>query len=146
MEAVINPKMSFGQWLNQRRKSLGFTREELAQRIGCAAVTLNKIEADARRPSTQIAELLALHLNIPPGERAAFVRFARAEVVESAVPWGTPFHAPTNLTDQPTPLIGRDEDVSIVRKRLHQSRLLTLIGWRLTKGIISRPKRNWSKA
>ncbi len=126
----MTAKMSFGQWLKQRRKVLDLTREDLAGRIGCAVVTLRKIEADERRPSKQIAELLAEFLNIPSHERAAFVRFARAEAVESDAPWGTPFHPPTNLPTQPTLLVGRDEDVATLRKRLLQpeSRMLTLTG------------------
>src|SRR5512134_681764 len=123
MEAVMTAKISFGQWLKQRRKALDLTREDLAGRIGCAAVTLNKIEADLRRPSRQIAELLAEHLNIPPDERAAFVQFARAEAAESAAPWGTPYQPPTNIPVPPTPLIGRDEDTVAICKRLLSSRL-----------------------
>ncbi|MBC7811992.1 MAG: tetratricopeptide repeat protein [Burkholderiales bacterium] len=121
---------TFGQWLKQRRKALDLTQEELAQRIGCAANTLYKIEADERRPSKQVAALLAELLNIPPDERPAFVRFARAEAVADSAPWGTPFHPPTNLPTQPTVLIGREEDVTAIRKRLLQSevRLLTLTG------------------
>ena len=123
-------KMSFGQWLKQRRKALDMTRENLAQKIGCATVTLYKIEVNERRPSKQIAELLAEYLNITPDERLAFVHFARGEPTESAVPWGTPFHPPTNLVTSPTLLIGRDEDV-VARCRLllqPKCRLLTLIG------------------
>jgi predicted ATPase/DNA-binding XRE family transcriptional regulator len=129
-EAGMTDQTSFGQWLKQRRKALDLTREDLSGRIGCAAVTLYKIEADERRPSKQIATLLAEHLNIPPDERAAFVHFARAEGAEDSAPWGTPFHPPTNLAAQPTPLIGRGEDIAALHKRLTQpeSRLLTLIG------------------
>lgn len=126
----MNAQTSFGQWLKQRRKALDLTREELAQRIGCASNTLYKIEADERRPSKQIAALLAEHLNVPPDERPAFIRFARAEEAENAAPWGTPFHPPSNLPAQPTLLIGRDEDVAAIRKRLlpDEPRLLTLTG------------------
>ncbi|MEO8606292.1 MAG: tetratricopeptide repeat protein [Chloroflexota bacterium] len=127
---VISAKISFGQWLKQRRKALDLTREDLAGRIGCAAVTLYKIESDERRPSKQIAALLAQHLNISLDEQAAFVQFARAEAVDAVAPWGTPFHSPTNLPAQPTLLIGRDEDVAAIQKRLvrPESRLLTLVG------------------
>ncbi len=123
-------KISFGQWLKQRRKALDLTREDLAVRIGCAINTLYKIEADERRPSKQIAELFAHHLNIPPDEHLAFIQFARARESDSEAPWGTHFHPPTNLPSQPTLLIGRDEDVSTIHKRLlrNESRLLTLVG------------------
>src|SRR5258705_10662838 len=119
-EAVMTTKTSFGQWLKQRRKALDLTREDLARRIGCAAVTLYKIEADERRPSKQIAELLAEHLNIIPDERAAFVNFARTETAESAAPWCTPFHPPRNLPTQPTLLIGRSDYGTAIRKLLFQ--------------------------
>src|SRR5690349_21218342 len=72
---LMTDKDVFGQWLKQRRKALDFTREDLAQRIGCAVVTLKKIEAGERRPSKQIAELLGQHLNIPLDNRVAFVTF-----------------------------------------------------------------------
>jgi DNA-binding XRE family transcriptional regulator len=51
--------------LKQRCKTLDVTREGLAQRVGCAEVTLYKIETDERRPSKQMAERLAEQLNIP---------------------------------------------------------------------------------
>jgi len=71
---------SFGRWLQRRRKALDLTQDELAQRVGCAAETLRKIEADARRPSRQIAERLAHALELREAEHAAFIRAARAEL------------------------------------------------------------------
>ena len=56
---------SFGSWLKQRRKALDLTQEELARRIGCATVTLQKIELDERRPSKEIAARMAEALEIP---------------------------------------------------------------------------------
>jgi transcriptional regulator with XRE-family HTH domain len=58
--------VSFGAWLKQRRKALDLTCEELAQQVGCAVVTLRKLEIDARRPSRQMAERLAVHLQLAP--------------------------------------------------------------------------------
>jgi len=69
---------AFGQQVRQRRRSLDLTQEELARRVGCAAITLRKIEAGDLRPSQQIAERLALALAIPLDERAEFVRQARS--------------------------------------------------------------------
>jgi transcriptional regulator with XRE-family HTH domain len=57
---------SFGRWLTLRRQAVHVQRTELAARIGCAVVTLQKIEVDERRPSRQIAERLAEQLAIPP--------------------------------------------------------------------------------
>src|SRR5512143_3813698 len=69
---------AFGQQVRQRRRSLDLTQEELARRVGCAAITLRKIEAGDLRPSQQIAERLAMALAIPLDERAEFVRQARS--------------------------------------------------------------------
>ena len=82
---------SFGQLVKARRRELGLTQDELAHRVGCAPVTLRKIEYDDLRPSVQIAERLAMALNIPLEERAAFVRLARTE------------RAPEPLTPTPAP-------------------------------------------
>src|SRR5262245_37485787 len=57
--------VSFGLWLEKRRKSLDLTREELANKIGSSVSALRKIESDERRPSKQLAELLANALDIP---------------------------------------------------------------------------------
>lgn len=71
---------SFGGWIRRRRKALDLTREALAAQVGCATVTIRKIEADERRPSRQIAERLATCLAIPPEDQDAFLRAARAEL------------------------------------------------------------------
>src|SRR5438105_2532356 len=70
---------SFGYWLRRRRKALDLTQVELAQRVSCSLELIQKIEADARRPSRQLAEKLAECLGLPADERAAFVQAARAE-------------------------------------------------------------------
>ncbi len=82
---------TFGQLVKARRRELGLTQDELAHRVGCAPVTLRKIEYDDLRPSVQIAERLAMALNIPLEERAAFVRLARTERVPEPL---TPTPAP----------------------------------------------------
>ena len=46
-EAVMAAESSFGRWLQRRRKALDLTQEELAQRVGCAAETIRKIEVSA---------------------------------------------------------------------------------------------------
>src|SRR5262245_23765796 len=70
---------TFGAWLKRRRKEYGYTQQELAQLVGCSTITITKIEADERRPSRQIVDLLAQHLEIRPDERVQFAQFARAE-------------------------------------------------------------------
>jgi len=92
----MSDEISFGRWLQRRRKALDLTQEALALRVGCAAETLRKIEADARRPSRQIAERLADALELPATEHALFIKVARAELnVDRLAP-------PTRSVDQVT--------------------------------------------
>ena len=70
-------EVSFGEWLKRRRKALDLTQEQLAQQISCSTSALRKLEAEERRPSEQIVEQLAEVFNIPAGERASFLKFAR---------------------------------------------------------------------
>ena len=72
-------EQSFGQLVKMHRRELYLTQDELAHRVGCASVTLRKIEYDDLRPSVQISERLAMALNIPLEARAAFIRQARLE-------------------------------------------------------------------
>src|SRR5262245_7460444 len=71
---------SFGYWLRLRRKALRLSCVELARRLGCATITLRKIEADERRPSEQIATRLAEHPNVTPQERPTFIKVARGKL------------------------------------------------------------------
>jgi transcriptional regulator with XRE-family HTH domain len=66
---------SFGEILRERRSLLGLTQAELARRAGCSPITIRKLEGDSLRPSSvQLAELLALALDIPEPEQLAFIR------------------------------------------------------------------------
>jgi predicted ATPase/class 3 adenylate cyclase len=76
----MSDSASFGDWIRRRRKALDLTREALAQQVGCAVVTIRKIETDERRPSRQVAERLAACLQIPAEQQAAFLQAARAEL------------------------------------------------------------------
>lgn len=75
----MNSETSFGRWIHQRRKALDLTQEALADRVGCSVSAIRKIENDERRPSRQIASLLAEILEIPAEEREVFIKVARAE-------------------------------------------------------------------
>ena len=132
--------VSFGLWLRRQRKALDLTQDALAARVGCSVATIRKIEADERRPSRQIAELLADVLGIPAQERPLFLRVARGERLperlagvtppvqhptEQTIP-APPFRLPIPLT----PLIGRAAEVTDLRDLLARAecRLLTLVG------------------
>jgi predicted ATPase/transcriptional regulator with XRE-family HTH domain len=119
---------SFGQWMKSRRHALDLTQKDLAQQVGCAPVTIQKIEIGERRPSRPMAQRLAEALQIAPNKRAAFYSFARDPAVSSFCE--NPFLGPTNLSFPSTPLIGREGDVqAILRCILGRGiRLLTLVG------------------
>ena len=109
----------FGRWVKRRRNRLDLTQRALAAQVGCAAITIRKIEADQLRPSRQVALRLSDVLELQPAERAAFVAAARGEYID---------HAP--LPPLLTPLVGREEATAQVCDRLLRDdvRLLTLIG------------------
>lgn len=132
---------SFGAWVRKRRRALDLTQGDLARRVGCAEVTIQKIEADARRPSRQIAERLAEHLHIAPDERAAFVESARSiravdrlrapEAVETDNSHARTRTSTAVLPALPLPLtsfIGRARELATATALLATSRLLTLTG------------------
>jgi class 3 adenylate cyclase len=72
--------ISLGLWIKRRRKALDLTQDELAQRVGCSLAMIQKIEGDARRPSREIAALLADKLELADDQRVAFIQSARAEL------------------------------------------------------------------
>lgn len=131
---------SFGAWLKRRRKALDLTQEALAAQVGCSVATIQKIESDERRPSRQIADLLAQQLAIPPDERATFTKVARGELrvtrLAEAAPTVLVTASPTappsinNLPMPPTPLIGREVELAALARLLSDPhcRLLTLVG------------------
>jgi predicted ATPase/DNA-binding XRE family transcriptional regulator len=132
---------SFGYWLRLKRKALDLTREALADRVGCSVSTIRKLEEEERRPSTQIAELLAEIFKIPTTERTAFLRFVRGDwrsapsLGDEDAPWrgSTPALSQqprSNLPSTFTSLIGRDKDIAAVQDYLTNPdiRLVTLIG------------------
>ncbi len=70
----------FGEWFKFRRKELDLTQAEVAQRAGCSVPALRKIEAGVRRPSKQLAGLLAKSLEIPTEDQIDFIKVARGEL------------------------------------------------------------------
>src|SRR6476620_10756326 len=131
---------AFGVWLKQRRNALGLARKELAERAGCSAVMIEKMEAGERRPSSQVAELLAECLNVPADEHRAFTEFARARLsptqiamlaeAASHAPWRTLYRRSNNLPSPSTAFIGREKEVAAACALLRASsvRLLNMIG------------------
>ncbi len=81
MTAVKTPA-TFGAWIKSRRRQLDLTQVELGRRAGCSEAAIRKIEADERKPSRQLAELLAAALEIPASEKESFLQFSRGIFIE----------------------------------------------------------------
>jgi len=123
---------SFGQCLKAYRKARDLTQEALAERVGCAAESIRKMEANRQRPSKYLAELIANQLALSADERLAFVQLARTRPaaipdLEQASPGR---QTVSGLPSQLTPLIGRSEEIATICSLLRGSdvRLLTLTG------------------
>lgn len=154
MEEQSSPVI-FCQWLKLRRKALDMTQDELARRVGCSVSALRKIESGDRRPSKQLAGLLAQALEIPPDDRQNFIRVARGELNLERL--GQPAHGPlppysgqwslqqnqsresldlsaaalsNHIPLEVTPLFGREAELAALEKLFTdpQCRLLTLTG------------------
>jgi predicted ATPase/DNA-binding XRE family transcriptional regulator len=143
----VNDAPPFGQWLRERRESLDMTREDLAEKVSCARVTIAKIEHGERRPSKQVAERLAEALRLPAEEHRTFVLWARgldslstASVSEGNIEAqsdepgeelpGVASPPASFLPSSPTSLIGREQEIAEARNKLWRTdvRLLTLTG------------------
>ena len=128
---------TFGEWLREQRVARKLTREEFAKRVGCSVSALRKIESGERRPSTQIAELIANCLDIPRERRSIFVQVARGELSVNRLPSQSKsvatsdvFSTKSNLPIFATPLIGRERELNQLCELLCDPpcRLLTLVG------------------
>lgn len=127
---MTRSEYSFGAWIKSRRRTFGLTQHELAHRVGCSISLIFKIESDERRPSRQIAELLAEHLEIPADQHDLFLKVARqAKGIQNLDPMPPPASRPS-LPLPLTPLIGREHELHAILQQLQNPacRLLTLTG------------------
>ncbi len=139
------PVASFGVWLRGRRKALALTQAQVAEHAGCTAATIRKLEADERKPSWQLAELLATALAVPDEQRVTFLHAARqvqalsqlmttpssmASPVLLPVGGAEPLSPSQHLPAPMTSLVDRVQDTANVVKllTLPDVRLLTLLG------------------
>jgi predicted ATPase/DNA-binding XRE family transcriptional regulator len=133
---TVNSPISFGTWIKRRRRALDLTQQQLAERVGCSLSLIFKIESDERRPSRQIAQLLAERLEIPPEERDLFLKVARQEKSIDTLEADTTLQVPVMLPPKPklpaplTPLIGREHELQAIVQQIQDPacRLLTLTG------------------
>jgi transcriptional regulator with XRE-family HTH domain len=125
---------SFGQQLRRLRRAHDLTQEALAEQAHCAVDTLRAIEHGRRRPSRELAAILADCLRILPDQRQDFLQRARAAPAAAppqlmaAPPEPPPL--PTPHTAPATLLIGRSKELELLTHQLNEPtcRLLTLTG------------------
>ncbi|WP_425146060.1 ATP-binding protein [Deinococcus sp.] len=125
----------FGHWVRARRKALWLTQKKLARLVGCAPVTIQKIEEGRRRPSPHVAQTLARHLEIAEEQKEQFLWQARTmptapRTAPAPAPLPESGPAEGGLPLSPQPLIGRAEVLADVQLSLlaPAHRLLTLTG------------------
>ncbi len=131
---------SFGYWIRRQRMALDLTQARLARQVGCATVTISKIERDERRPSRQMAGLLADNLAIHDDERRQFLAAALGEQATDRISLThQPLESPaqesqlrrlSKIPVSPTPFIGRRQELADLSAQLEDPacRLLTLVG------------------
>ena len=154
MEPQSSPHI-FSAWLKRRRRALDLTQVELARRVGCSVGALRKIESGDRRPSKQLAALLAKALELSEEDQLVFIQVARGELELGRLPqpapksltplsdlWNVQQTQPRESIDerttppthriplQATPLIGRNFELAAMERIFNdpQCRLLTLTG------------------
>ena len=124
-----NEGMPFGTWLRGERRRLDLSRQALADRAGCAEITLRRIESGTLRPSKELAHILLEQIGIPASERDRWIPYARglsghpdqSAVRESA---GTLSNLPVFLTS----FVGRAREITAINHLLSKYRLVTMTG------------------
>jgi predicted ATPase/DNA-binding XRE family transcriptional regulator len=122
-------EISFGEWLRQRRRMLDLTQQALADQVGCARITLRRIESGGRKPSKELALILLEKLGAPQANGEAWLRFARglSGFPERSVDSFTS-KPRTNLPTSLTSFIGREKELDEITKLIAKNRLVTLTG------------------
>ena len=128
---MTNEIYSIGQWVRHRRKTLDMTQQGLADRAHCSINTIKKIETDSRRPSRQLALILAEQLELTEEKHALFVDVARGlrsveSLLDKAVPEMrfAPDPQPVSLPK----IIGRASELATLRRLIQESRIVTITG------------------
>src|SRR5436190_9551027 len=102
----MDVETSFGRWLRQRRRMLDLTQDDLARRAGCAVITIQKVEADERRPSRLLAERLADSVLVEADQRSGIISLARTELTRDSTAAEAAERSPITLPTPLTRLIG----------------------------------------
>ena len=123
----------FADLLRRHRAARGLSQEALAESAGISARAISDLERGINlRPHRDTVELLSAALGLSPGDCAgleATVARRRGAQAAQAHSGARPAPAPA-LPSEPTPLLGRAQDIAAVRALLERGdvRLVTLTG------------------
>jgi predicted ATPase/transcriptional regulator with XRE-family HTH domain len=137
--------LTFGEFLKQLRKRAGMTQHDLAAATGYSRTLIGALEQNTRLPDVQVvlqSYLPALGLQDEPHLAKQLVALATSARGERPIAYppstveqrgesaSVAAEARRHLSTPPTELIGREQEVSHLSRRLlgHQGRLLTLVG------------------
>jgi predicted ATPase/DNA-binding XRE family transcriptional regulator len=122
-------QLPFATLLKQLRQSRDLTQEELAEHAGLSARLISDLERGViQSPRRETIRMLVDGLDLVGPERDEFVLFARAK--SRAAPRATSALPAISLPAQPTPLVGRADEIEAVLELLHRPgvQLVTLTG------------------
>jgi predicted ATPase/Tfp pilus assembly protein PilF/DNA-binding XRE family transcriptional regulator len=124
----MQEEISFGTWLRKQRRAWDLTRQAFADQVGCAEVTLRRIEAGTLKPSKELATILLEKLGIPETERTQWISFARglSSFPTKSIPSSN--QSKSNLPASLTTFVGREKEQADVIQLLAKHRLVTLTG------------------
>jgi predicted ATPase/DNA-binding XRE family transcriptional regulator len=121
----------FGGLLRQLRADAGLTQEELAEAAGVSQRSVSDLERGINLTARKdTARLLADALGLAGPQRALFEAAARGRAGAAGVltSRGSLIVMADNFPVQPTPFVGREDDIAGVREALAAARLVTLTG------------------
>jgi predicted ATPase/DNA-binding XRE family transcriptional regulator len=124
----MQEEISFGTWLRRQRRALDLSQQAFANQVGCAEVTLRRIEAGRLKPSKQLANIILEKLDTPQSERSQWISFARGLSGIPCPPTRFSNKPITNLPAQLTTFIGREKEQADIKMLIAKDRLVTLTG------------------
>ncbi|HKG53614.1 MAG TPA: NB-ARC domain-containing protein, partial [Anaerolineales bacterium] len=129
MNKRLSEDILFGEWVRQRRHILDLTQQELADQVGCARITLRRIEAGTLKPSKELAQILLEKLGAPSTQGEEWLRFARGLSGFPRLSVDTSTSKPiTNLPTALTSFVGREKEQEDVVQLIAKNRLITIAG------------------
>jgi predicted ATPase/DNA-binding XRE family transcriptional regulator len=126
---MTDEMMPFGIWLRGERRRLDLSRKALADRAGCAEITLRRIESGTLKPSKELAHILLEQIGIPVSEHDRWIPFARGLSGHPDQPTGPVEARP--LSSLPlflTTFVGRTRELAEIKPLLDKYRLVTMTG------------------